>query len=66
MPELEATFEGLKYSLKIGREKLYVVNDIYDMYQAFQGRLNKKYGKELECSYTARKYWTSKARLCLN
>ena len=48
VPELEATFEGLKYSLKIGREKLYVVNDIYDMYQAFQGRLNKKYGKELE------------------
>ena len=45
VPELEATFEGLKYSLKIGREKLYVVNDIYDMYQAFQGRLNKKYGK---------------------
>ena len=48
VPELEATFDGLKYSLKIGREKLYVVNDIYDMYQAFQGRLNKKYGKELE------------------
>ena len=48
VPELESTFEGLKYSLKIGREKLYVVYDFYDMYQAFQGRLNKKYGKELE------------------
>lgn len=52
VPEVIPTYEGLKYSLKIGREKLYVVNDIFDLYMAFQNRTHKKYGKELEFTHS--------------
>ena len=48
VPELIGTDEELKYSLKIGREKLYVVRDICEVYQAFRRGESKKYGKELE------------------
>ena len=44
----EVTYDELKYSLKIGRERLYIVNDIYEMYQDFRSGQTKKYGKELE------------------
>lgn len=52
VPELTSTYEGLKFSLKIGREKLYVVNDIFDLYMSFQSRTHKKYGKELEFTHS--------------
>lgn len=52
VPELAVTYKGLAFNLKIGREKLYVVSNIEDLYHNFRIGAHKKYGKELEFTHS--------------
>ena len=52
VPELAVTYKGLGFTLKIGREKLYVVSNIEDLYQNFRIGVHKKYGKDLEFTHS--------------
>ncbi len=47
VPELVSDYGHLKYTLKIGRNKLYVINNISDLYSSFRYQSTKRYGKEL-------------------
>ncbi len=47
VPELESDYGNLRYTLKIGREKLYVVKSITDLASDFNYQSTKKYGKDL-------------------
>lgn len=52
VPELVESYGRLKYTLKIGSDKMYVVRDIRDLYSAFRNKQYKKYGKSLEFQHT--------------
>ncbi|MGN1340434.1 MAG: SNF2 helicase associated domain-containing protein, partial [Oscillospiraceae bacterium] len=52
VPELAVTYKGLGFTLKIGREKLYVVSNIEDLYHNFRIGAHKKYGKDLEFTHS--------------
>lgn len=52
VPELTDCYGKLNYSLKIGYDKMYVINDIRDVYSAFQYGQYKKYGKNLAFLHT--------------
>lgn len=52
VPELAVTYKGLAFNLKIGREKLYVVSNIEDLYHNFRIGAHKKYGKDLEFTHS--------------
>lgn len=52
VPELAVTYKGLAFTLKIGREKLYVVSNIEDLYHNFCIGVHKKYGKDLEFTHS--------------
>lgn len=52
VPELAVTYKGLGFTLKIGREKRYVVSNIEDLYQNFRIGVHKKYGKDLEFTHS--------------
>lgn len=52
VPELEESYGRLKYSLKIGTDKMYIVKDIRTLYQAFDNEEFKTYGKNLAFRHT--------------